>query len=602
VRVPAVVLSLIAAAAASSNDTGAAADEVPPEQSTIQEVQGKKKAPPPEAKPKTETDAAVGGAVKSETKSEAETGPKTKSDSAPAKPAAESNPPSPPVKSPPPPVKPPPPAKPPSPPPVNPPPPPPGGSTFREIAVPKGQTVHTVTVPRNLVATADRGLGEPITEIKIVDNTRTSAVTIEYLAGVKLGMVLTGQVLDQARERLLSVGLFKDVLVYYEVPADGFGVRLVISAKDKLSWIIAPVFAYSDRNYGGGLAFAESNAFGHNKKFLVYGDYTTAEKLLFVAFLDPQIHDTRFYYRADLLIRRDTVDEYAQGHIGDPRLERETDLDTFGGEFLVGVNFTRRLHLDVRLKIYYDRVNAPTCFNTTNIDGSGTPDVVAEQGGYCRPPSSSGWDNTFTTSIAYDSRSRVYGVQDGWLLNLTWQYGATWLGTKNDYHLISFQGIYAKKFFHEHNLLIKLGADLDFDPPFKQEVEQGGAQLRGYIYRQFRGDTSLRLTTEYILPLFTLLGLSVRAVGFYDTNLTWFRDLPPQNGPLARFVVRDRAFRDFLPDTASGLVRYSWNNGIGAGLRLYLRGVVLPLVGVDFAYGFESDSFQVYFALGSTLD
>ena len=34
---------------------------------------------------------------------------------------------------------------------------------------------------------------------------------------------------------------------------------------------------------------------------------------------------------------------------------------------------------------------------------------------------------------------------------------------------------------------------------------------------------------------------------------------------------------------------------------MYLTGVVLPLIGVDFAYGIESNAFQVYLALGSTL-
>ena len=55
-------------------------------------------------------------------------------------------------------------------------------------------------------------------------------------------------------------------------------------------------------------------------------------------------------------------------------------------------------------------------------------------------------------------------------------------------------------------------------------------------------------------------------------------------------------------DTPSGVVRDSWHNGIGGGLRFYLRGVVLPLLGLDFAYGFESNAFQWYVNIGSTID
>jgi outer membrane protein assembly factor BamA len=382
------------------------------------------------------------------------------------------------------------------------------------------------------------------------------------------------------------------------------GLRFIISAKDKLSWVIAPLAFASPGNYGGGLVFAHGNLFGQNKKLLVYADYTTAEKLLFVAFLDPNVRNTRFYYRIDILLRRDTIREYARGWDFDPRISREMDLDTFGAGVLAGVNFTRHFRMDLRLKIYYDLAQTPRCFNTTNEDRSGTPDVVAWQGGRCHAPTASAWDNTITTGLTYDSRSKVDGVLNGLLLALSWQYGATWLGTGNDYHLVSFNGMFAKRFFKEHNLLIKAGFDVGVDPPFKMEIEAGGPTMRGFIVRQYRGDTSVRLTLEYIVPLFTVWGVALRAIGFYDTNLTWFRTLPTQEGaPNARFLYRGTGnFRSFLPDTPSGVVRDSWHNGIGAGLRFYLRGVVLPLLGLDFAYGFESNAFQWYISIGSTID
>lgn len=480
-----------------------------------------------------------------------------------------------------------------------------GSGNIKSIEVPAGKTVDQVEVPKNTINTgAQKGIGEIITDIGIVDNTRTDAETIRYIAGVKAGEILTLELIETVRERLLTVGLFKDVNVYWEPAVKGgdAGVRLVISAKDKLSWIVAPIFHYSPGDYGGGLVYANSNVFGRNKKFLVIGQYTTAQKLVFLAFLDPQIKNTRFYYRVDLLARRDSIWEYAAGHVGNPRIERATDVDTFGAGVLGGVNFTRRVHLDLRLKIYYDNVQHSDCFNTTNADGSGTPDVVAEQGGHCLQPSSSGWDNTITTHLAYDSRSNVYGVLHGLLLDANYQYGASWLGTRNDYHLLSLYGMYAWRFFKEHNLLLKLGADVFFDPPFKMEVETGGPLMRGLVFRQFRGDTDVRGTLEYILPLFTVYGLSVRLLAFYDTNLTWFRGLPDQDSAGARFVQRQRAFRDFLPDTPSGVVRDSWHNGIGGGLRFFLRGVILPLLGVDFAYGLDGNSFQWYVSIGSTLD
>ncbi|HEX4460977.1 MAG TPA: BamA/TamA family outer membrane protein [Polyangia bacterium] len=473
--------------------------------------------------------------------------------------------------------------------------------SIRAIDVPAGKTFDQVALPPGTISDGKDGLGQLVADVKVVDNTRTDNETVQYIAGVKVGMTLTPELVQIMSERLNTVGLFKNVEIHWVVLPTG-GVRVVISAHDKLSWIVAPLFSYSTGNYGGGLAYANSNVFGKNKKFLVLGEYTTQQKLLFVAFLDPQIRNTRFYYRVDGLVRRDSIWEYSPEHIANPRIERSTDLDTFGVGALAGVNFTRRFKMDLRLKVYYDNVQKSSCYNTSNVDGSGTPNVVAEQGS-CLAPSSSGWDNTFTLAATYDGRSNVYGVLHGLLVNAVYQYGASWLGTRYDYHLLSLYGMYAWRFFREHNLLLKIGSDVFFDAPFKLEVETGGPLMRGLVNRQYRGDTDVRATLEYYLPLFTLHGLSVRLVGFYDTNLTWFRSLPDQSSPLARLVDRGNGgFRDYLPDTPSGIVRESWHNGIGGGIRLYLRGVILPLLGADFAYGIDGNDFQWYISIGSTLD
>src|SRR5206468_2510864 len=133
-------------------------------------------------------------------------------------------------------------------------PPAPEGGGMQEIKAPP---INDAKKPGSALA----GVGQVITEIKIVDNTKTDKNTVEYLAQVKVGQLLTPELLDQVKQNLLSVGLFKDVWIYSEPASGGFGVRLIISAKDKMSWIIAPIFQYvsgSSANYGGGLAYAES--------------------------------------------------------------------------------------------------------------------------------------------------------------------------------------------------------------------------------------------------------------------------------------------------------------------------------------------------------
>jgi len=448
-------------------------------------------------------------------------------------------------------------------------------------------------------------IGRPILAVKIIDNTKTNSNTVEYLAHIKRGSLLTAEVIAKIQLNLDACGLFKSVSIFWEpMEEDGVqGARLIIAAKDKLSWIIAPTATFNAPIFGGGLAYAESNLFGRNMKLLLYGTYTTADKMLLLYFMDPHIGTTPMYWRFDVIARRDYIREYSSVDVHAPRVARATNLDTYGVGLMFGVTAARRLKIDARIKFYYDKVNTPTCYNTTNQNGYGTPDVNAEQGGTCLAPAKSGMENTMALQAAYDGRSTIAGIVVGPLARAEWTYGPRWLGNiTGDYHLLNLRFQWGLRFFKEHNLLFKSWGNVYFSPPFKQEIEAGGEDLRGYVFRQFRGDTSFRATVEYIVPVFTILGFSLRAIAFFDTNLTWFRDIPRQVPGQPRVDPRGTSFRNFLPDTPSGVVRDSWHNGLGGGVRLYLKGVILPLVGVDLAYGIESRAFQYYITIGSAID
>ena len=56
----------------------------------------------------------------------------------------------------------------------------------------------------------------------------------------------------------------------------------------------------------------------------------------------------------------------------------------------------------------------------------------------------------------------------------------------------------------------------------------------------------------------------------------------------------DRSF--FYPNMQEG--KHWFRNDVGAGFRVYVKSVVLPLLGIDFAYGIEGEAFATYFQLG----
>lgn len=99
--------------------------------------------------------------------------------------------------------------------------------------------------------------------------------------------------------------------------------------------------------------------------------------------------------------------------------------------------------------------------------------------------------------------------------------------------------------------------------------------------------------------------------GQIGTRYTFFFGtfLVPQIGSTHRFARLDldaghialrrgegNAQRDYLPGQRGAWVR----DAAGAGLRVYVKSVVLPLVGFDVGYGREGRAFEVYFELGLT--
>jgi hypothetical protein len=79
--------------------------------------------------------------------------------------------------------------------------------------------------------------------------------------------------------------------------------------------------------------------------------------------------------------------------------------------------------------------------------------------------------------------------------------------------------------------------------------EGGGPTLRGFQYRQFRGDTSVEGHAEYHLPVAGFLGVRLRALGCYDTMALWFRDRDsvPTAGGAFRSDRPDGTLRTFVP-------------------------------------------------------
>ncbi len=131
--------------------------------------------------------------------------------------------------------------------------------------------------------------------------------------------------------------------------------------------------------------------------------------------------------------------------------------------------------------------------------------------------------------------------------------------------------------------LVQIGQHL----PFHEEVALGSIQdLRGYHSDQFRGDVRTLARIEYSVPLVKWRLFAFRLVGFWDSGYAGLHNptLRPE--------------RAYLPSHTDGIGW--WRNDVGGGLRVYVKNVVLPLLGFDIGYGIEARSPQLFFQLGLT--
>jgi len=447
----------------------------------------------------------------------------------------------------------------------------------------------TAVAPRLVAA-------EEITAILVDENTKTSDDTVLLIADVEVGDDFSYDLLEEIKARLVSSELFKEVSVFAE-PWKG-GQRITILAKDKHSWIIAPTFYNQPGNRGGGLGFAEANLFGHNKKLLLYAQYATADTFFIGGYIDPSIHGTRFKWQVDTFLRNEEVTEYGvptgfTDHVVPVRI---ADLRYLNGGFKLGFNLFRAFSFDVRLRGAHVKWS-----DATLAEGASCADVVDPADAYAVShcddmtrvapvPGIKGWDVSTEYILQIDRRANWYGIRTGNRYKLTYEQSQPDLGSDFEYWYAGFAGFWGSRghIFANDNLVIEGSFGYGKDMPAQQEYTSGGVDLRGYRNREFRGDLRGNWSLEYSVPMFTVKSLSFRLLGFYDGGYTKFHD---------RDVAED-TFRHYLPDHGTNFSPLK--NGVGGGIRIYFRSIVVPLLGFDVAYGLEGEETRTYFAVGLT--
>jgi outer membrane protein insertion porin family len=433
-------------------------------------------------------------------------------------------------------------------------------------------------------------IGEEITDVRVLGNQRTEESTVRSVAGIAIGDTLETDTLDMVRERLNTTGLFADVNVWWEQHKTG--VRVNIAVKDKFPWAPVPTGSWSANNKSFGLLFVHGNLFGRGKQLLIGGRIATVDSGAALGYRDPSFFGTWIYWQLQGNVQRQNIPEYSPiDYAADLGPYRATILTSYGVEPSIGIAWFRRVRTQVawRLeKFNYDRSYVPLDDSATMASTNGAKVGIGK------------------ASMSFDFRAREFAVMTGSALGGGFDYAQPDFGSDLTFWRVGAGAEHGIRFFKTHNLVANAGATFGKNLPFWMENTAGGPNLRGYLYQQFRGDSQLQGHLEYHFPLFSLGSLDFRALGFYDIQAIWFRDLPPVTGT-SNYVVRNTPdHRSFLvdafgyPEDQRGFVlNRDLHQSVGGGLRFFLRSVAVPLIGFDAGWGIESRTWRFTLIVGA---
>jgi len=462
-----------------------------------------------------------------------------------------------------------------------------------------------VVLAVGLTAAPAWAVDEIITDVRVLNAVRTDEATVRSIAGLSIGQFLQPDTLDLVRERLHTSGLFSDVNVYWEPHQDG--VRVNIMVKEKFPWAPLPTFSYSPGNISAGAFIGHGNLFGRGKRGLIGGRISNVDSGALAAYEDPAVWGSWAFFTIKGKFQLQIIPEYSNEYANYPDMPlapmRNTKLRSYGGEINLGVAWFRKVRTSVGWIIDQNDVlwSSPDLADNPYAQAinSATPPAAA----------TSARRGAATANVTFDFRARQHAVMYGNALGFSLEMGNTTWGSDDhiDYWKASVSYEHGIRFFRRHNLILRAGGNAGDNLPLWSENSAGGTNLRGYLYRQFQGDTHLRTQIEYHFPLFSLGGLDVRGLVFNDTAAIWFRKLPaytverdPITGlPLAYELRSDG--RQFLPPSflhQGFQFKQDAHASAGAGIRFYLRSVAVPLVGVDVGNGIGTKDVRVLVVLG----
>lgn len=417
-----------------------------------------------------------------------------------------------------------------------------------EAETPEAETPEAETNAKETPAEETPVAAAPATQslerIEVTGNTRTHPDVILRALGVKKGDAVSPEDVPELQRRLLNLRLFSVANVALQPGASG--VVLQVGVEERWTLLPVPFFSSSQGRTQAGLFLVETNLFGRQKMLVAGGTYSNRGSNGFALYRDPGIGDSNWTLSLSAFL----------GATDRERVPEETVLDSYRdnryeANALLGYQLTRELNVSGGL---FGRILRPKA-----RDGFATE----------LPPAREAYG---VTAVAdYQGQTFRFFFNEGLAARLQVDMGLNFTGSA-PYRRMQATATYTHAVLGDHTLSLTGHFELSHGHELLDAILLGGRTgSRGFVQGGLWAEEATTVTAEYQLPFWKLSWGVLTANAFVDAGVVGWR------GESLTYATP------------------------GVGMRLYLRNVALPALGVDVTHGPTTHDLMISVAAGARL-